>query len=336
MSAAPAPAGIVRVVDTALPLIDLHRHIEGSVRLATVLDLARRHGVALPATDVAGLLPHVQVTEPQPGVMAFIARFVWIQRVLADAAACRRVAREAVEDAAREGIDYLELRFSPLFMAEAHALDPDAVVASVVEGVDQGRAATGIGVSLIGILSRTYGVEACRRELDALLTRRDRIVALDLAGDEANFPCALFRDHFARARDAGWQVTIHAGEAAGPENVWSAIRDLGATRIGHGVRAMEDPALIEHLRTHRIGVEASLTSNVQTMTVPDYRSHPIKRMLAAGIRASLNTDDPAVSGIDLAHELGVAAPAAGLDAGEIRQARVNAVAMAFADPRHAD
>ena len=320
------------MVSPALPLIDLHRHIEGSVRLATVIDLARRHRVVLPADDVAALRSHVQITEPQPGVMAFIARFVWIQRTLADPDACRRIACEAVEDGAREGIEYLELRFSPLFMAEAHGLDPAAVVASVVEGVDQGREATGIGVSLIGILSRTYGVEAGRRELDALLTRRERIVALDLAGDEANYPCALFREHFARARDAGWRVTVHAGEAAGPENVWSAIRDLGATRIGHGVRAMEDPALVEHMRAHRIGIETSLTSNVQTMTVADYASHPIKRMLAAGLLASLNTDDPAISGIDLAYELEVAAPAAGLGAGEIGQTRANAVAMAFALP----
>ena len=117
-------------MDSAPPLVDLHRHLEGSVRLATVLDLGRRHGIALPARDAAGLRSHVQVTEPQPGVMAFIARFAWVQRVLADLDACRRIAREAVEDAKREGIEYLELRFSPCFMAETHGLDPAAVVAA--------------------------------------------------------------------------------------------------------------------------------------------------------------------------------------------------------------
>lgn len=316
-------------MESRVPLVDLHRHLEGSVRLETVLDLGRRHGVSLPAADVAGLRPHIQVTEPQPGVMAFIARFAWVQRVLADTDACRRIAREAVEDAKREGLDYVELRFSPWFMAEVHALDPAAVVAAVIEGLDEGRRATGIGVSPIGVLSRTYGVEACRRELDALLTRRERIVALDLAGDEVHFPCARFVEHFRRARDAGWRVTIHAGEAAGPENVWSAVHDLGASRIGHGVRAMEDPALVAHLAEHRIGIETNLTSNVQTMTVTDYASHPIRGMLAAGLLASLNTDDPAISGIDLAYEYRVAAPAAGLTPGEIERARANGVATAF-------
>jgi adenosine deaminase len=201
--------------------------------------------------------------------------------------------------------------------------------------VDEGRSEAGIGVGLIGILSRTYGVDACRQELDALLTRREAIVALDLAGDEANFPCRLFVEHFRRAREVGWKVTVHAGEAAGPENVWSAIRDLGAARIGHAVRAMEDPALVAYMAEHRIGVEANLTSNVQTTTVPDYASHPMRGMLAAGLLASLNTDDPAISGIDLAHEYRVAAPAAGLTPAEIRQAQANAVATAFGEVRRA-
>ena len=317
------------MIDRALPLIDLHRHVEGSVRLATVLDLARQHRVPLPAGDVEGLRPHVQVTEPQPGVMAFIARIERVATVLADLDACRRIARECVLDARAEGLDYVELRFSPLFMAHAHRLDPAAVTAAVVEGVEDGRRAAGIGVGLIGILSRTYGVEACAKELDALLTRRDAIVALDLAGDEANFPCPLFVEHFRRARDAGWAVTIHAGEAAGPENVWSAIRDLGAVRIGHGVRAIEDPALIDHLLAHGIGIEANLTSNVQTMTVPGYAGHPARTMLERGVRLGLNSDDPAISGITLRHEFEVAAPAAGLTPALARQAQANAIAMAF-------
>jgi adenosine deaminase len=315
-----------------IPFIDLHRHIEGSLRLETVLHLARRHGVALPASDVEGLRPHLQVTEPQPGVMAFIERLVLASRVFGDLDACRRVAYESVIDARAEGLDYVELRFSPVFMADAHRLDPASVTAAVVEGIDEGRRATGLAVGLIGILSRTFGVEACARELDALLTRRDAIVALDLAGDEANFPCPRFVEHFRRARDAGWHVTIHAGEAAGPENVASAVRDLGAERIGHAVRAMEDPALVDLLRERRIGIEVNLTSNVQTTTVADYAGHPARRMLEAGLLVSINTDDPAISGITLAHELEVAAPAAGLSAEQIHRARRDAVEMAFLSP----
>ena len=154
-------------------------------------------------------------------------------------------------------------------------------------------------------------------------------MALDLAGDEARFPCALFVEHFRKARDAGWRVTVHAGEAAGPPSVWTAIRDLGAERIGHAVRAAEDPALLDHMADHEIGIEANLTSNVQTSTVPDYASHPLGRWLERGLLATLNTDDPGISGIDLAHEYAVAAPAAGLTPEQIRQAQRNAIEIAF-------
>ena len=318
-------------IDPKLPLIDLHRHIDGSVRLGTILDLGQKHGVKLPGTTVDELRPHVQVMEDerQPGVMAFISKMLWMTAVLGDIDACRRIAQESVEDARREGIDYIELRFSPWFMAEPHQLNLEGVVEAVVEGVAEAAETTGVEVSLIGILSRTYGVETATKELEALLTQRDHIVALDLAGDEANFPPRLFIEHFRRARDAGWRITVHAGESAGPESVWDAVRLLGAERIGHGVRAMEDPALVDFLVERRIGVEVNLTSNVHTSTVPDLQSHPFGTMLDQGLLASINTDDPGVSAIDLPYEYESAAPAAGLSAQQIQQAQQNALETTF-------
>jgi adenosine deaminase len=316
-------------IDRHLPLIDLHRHIDGSVRLTTILDLAAKHGVKLPSATLDELRPHVHVVERQPGVMAFIAKMLWMTAVLGDADACRRVARENVEDAKAEEIDYIELRFSPYFMAEPHRLDLERVVAAVVEGVTEGAQSTGVRVQLIGILSRTYGPEIAKKELAALLTRRDKLVALDLAGDEANFPPKLFVDHFKRGRDAGWRITVHAGESAGPESVWDAVRLLGAERIGHGIRAMEDPALIDFLVENRVGIEANLTSNVHTSTVIDLAHHPLREMLERGLLASINTDDPGVSAIDLPYEFNVAAPAAGLTDAQIRRAQLNALETAF-------
>jgi adenosine deaminase len=323
------------MIDPGLPLIDLHRHLDGNVRLETILALGRRHNVALPAWDLEDLRPHVQVIGGQPdsvavpGVMAFIARFKWMTAVLVDYDACRRVAYENVEDALREGIDYIELRFSPWFMAETHGLDPTGVVEAVADGVEAGARDFQVKVKLIGIISRTYGTQAGWGELEALLQHRDRLVALDLAGDEANWPGELFVEHFRRARDAGWQITVHAGESDGPESVWQAIRGLGATRIGHAVTAIEDPVLIEYLAEYRIGVESSLTSNVQTSTVPDYGSHPIRRFVERGLLVTLNTDDPGISAIDLCHEYEVAAPAAGLTAEQIGQVQRNALEAAF-------
>jgi len=314
------------------PLIDLHRHLDGSVRLETILDLGRQHGIPLPGETLEELRPHVVITTPQPGLIEFLAKFRWMTGVLADYDACRRVARENVEDAKKEGLRYLELRFSPLFMADAHNLDPSKVTAAVVEGVREGEAATGVKANLIGILTRTYGPVRARRELRALLDHKKEIVALDLAGDEGNWPAELFTEHFQEGRDAGWNVTVHAGEAAGAQSIVTAVEKLGATRIGHAVRAAEDPAVMDLLRERRIGIEANLTSNVQTSTVPDYASHPLKKFLEAGLLATINTDDPGISGIDLAYELDVAAPAAGLGESEVTCALLNAWEIAFLSP----
>lgn len=317
------------MIDPALPLCELHRHLDGNVRLATILDLAREHQIDLPATDEAGLKPFVHVDEAEPGLMAFIARFKYLTEILVNPAACRRIAYENVLDAAAEGIDYIELRFSPWFMASRHSLAPEAVIEACVDGVQAGRDDTGVRVGLIGILSRTYGVETCHRELDALLAFRDELVAIDLAGDEAAYPAGLFTGHFARVRDAGLHVTVHAGEADGPSSVWAAIRELGAERIGHGFRSVEDPALVDHLAATGIGLECCPTSNLHISAVAAYPEHPIGELAARGVRFCLNTDDPGISAIDLRHEYEVAAPAIGLSPEQIAASQAAALEMAF-------
>jgi adenosine deaminase len=316
-------------MDPRLPFIDLHRHLDGNVRLQTILDLGRQHNIRLPGDTLETLRPHVQVTEVMPDLVTWLAKLNWMIAVLGDYDACRRIARENVEDAHAEGLDYVELRFSPYFMAGPNRLDPVRVVEAVVAGIEEGRAKTGLRVNLIGILSRTFGPEACRIELEALLTQRAHLVALDLAGDEKNWPAELFTEHFRRGRDAGWAITVHAGEAGGAPSVWAAVEKLGATRIGHGIRAIDDPRLLDHLHERRIGLEVNLTSNVQTNTVPGFAEHPMKRFLGHGLLATINTDDPVISGIDLRHEFTVAAPAAGLTPDEIALAQRHAVEIAF-------
>ena len=286
------------MIDPALPRIDLHRHLDGNVRLETILDLGRRHNVALPGDSIETLRPHVEVPGRQVGLMPFLARLLEIS-------GWRSVALAAVVEA-------------------------------VIAGVEDGRATTGTRVNLIGILSRTYGPEACAIELDALLTHKESIVALDLAGDEERFPAELFKRHFARARDAGWSVTVHAGEAASCASIWSAVHVLGADRIGHGTRAIDDATLMDYLAEQRIGVEANLTSNVQTGAAASYAAHPLKTFLDRGILASINTDNPIVSGIDWPHEIAVAAPAAGLDEADVERALRNALATAFLTPGERD
>ncbi|MEX3019597.1 adenosine deaminase [Kluyvera sp. STS39-E] len=317
------------MIDTNLPLTDVHRHLDGNIRAQTILDLGRQFNLALPATTLDTLIPHVQVTSNEPDLVSFLSKLDWGVKVLASLDACRRVAYENIEDAARNGLHYVELRFSPRYMAMTHQLPVEGVVEAVIAGVNEGCKDFNVEARLIGIMSRTFGEAACEQELNALLAHRNGITALDLAGDELGFPGHLFNNHFSRARDAGWRITVHAGEAAGPESIWQAIRDLGAERIGHGVKAVQDPALMDYLAEKRIGIESCLTSNIQTSTVPSLAAHPLKIFLEHGVLASLNTDDPAVQGIDIQHEYRVAAPAAGLSPEQIRQAQMNGLEMAF-------
>lgn len=324
------------MIDPNFPLVELHRHLDGNVRLETILEIGLKNNFDLPAKTVEGLRPFVQVTEPKPSILSFFEKFKWLTMTMVDYDACSRIAYENVEDAKNEGIDHIELRFSPWFMAEANQLDSAGVTEAVVDGIQRGRKDHRISVNLIGIISRTYGPEICKKELAALLSQKDNIVALDLAGDETNFPADLFIEHFKISRDAGWHSCPHAGEAAGPESIWQAINLLGAERIGHAISAVEDPALMEYLAVHQIGIESNITSNVQTTTVPDYASHPIKTFLRSGIKASLSTDDPGISAIDIMHEYNIAAVKAGLTPDEILLSQKNALDCAFLSPSEKD
>ena len=317
------------MLDTRLPLTDLHRHLDGNIRAQTILELGREFNISLPASTLETLRPHVQVVETAPDLVSFLQKLDWGVKVLGSLEACRRVAWENIEDAARNGLHYVELRFSPGYMAMSHNLPVAGVVEAVIEGVTQGCRHFGVEARLIGIMSRTFGEAACEAELNALLAHRDAITALDLAGDELGFPGGLFLKHFNRARDAGWHITVHAGEAAGPESIWQAIRELGAERIGHGVKAVEDPVLMDFLAEKRVGIESCLTSNIQTSTITSLDKHPLVTFLDHGILATINTDDPAVQGIDILHEYQIAAPQAGLSPQHIRTAQQNGLEIAF-------
>ena len=312
-----------------LPLTDIHRHLDGNIRIETILQLGQKFNLTLPATNIEALRPFVQVVETQPDLMAFLSKLDWGVAVLGDLDACYQVAYENVEDAKNALIDYTELRFSPYYMAMKHNLPIQGVVEAVVAGVAAGSRDFNVKSNLIGIMSRTFGTEACQQELDALLSQKDKLVAVDLAGDELGQPGSLFVNHFKQVRDAGLRVTVHAGEAAGAESIWQAIQTLGAERIGHGVKAIEDLKLMDYLAANKIGIESCITSNIQTSTIADISHHPIKTFLNHGVMASLNTDDPAVEGIELPYEYEVAAPKAGLSLEQIKQAQINGLDIAF-------
>ncbi|MCL1067279.1 adenosine deaminase [Shewanella olleyana] len=317
------------MINTSIPLVDLHRHLDGNVRVNTIWELGHQHGIKLPADTLEALAPFVQIQGKENSLVAFLKKLDWMVAVLADLDAVKRVAYENVADAAISGLDYAELRFSPYYMAMNHNLPIEGVVEAVIDGVKAGMKEHAVKINLIGIMSRSFGQEKCRLELEGLLAHRNDLVGMDLAGDELGFPGDLFNDHFKRVRDAGLQITAHAGEAAGAESMWQAIQELGATRIGHGVNAIHDPKMLDYLVKHSIGIESCPTSNLHTSTVADYASHPFNQFLDAGVLIGLNTDDPGVSNIDIQHEYRIAKSELKLSDDQISQVQRNGVEMAF-------
>ena len=317
------------MINPQLPLLDLHRHLDGNIRPKTIWQLAQQHNIDLPVSNFEQFVPYVQIQNSEADLLAFLKKLDWGVSVLKSLDDCKRVAYENVEDAFNAGLQYAELRFSPYYMSMNHNLPVADVVAAIADGIALGMKDFNIKINLIGILSRTFGVEHCQAELNALLTHKEKLIAIDLAGDEYNYPGELFVDHFKQVDNAHLHSTIHAGEAAGPESIWQAINDLNATRIGHGVVSYKDQRLMDYMHKHDIAIESCLTSNYQTGTVSDLSNHPLKIFLANGIKVCLNTDDPAVQGIEIKNEYNVAVNTLDLNFEQITQLQQNAVDVSF-------
>ncbi|SDI33229.1 adenosine deaminase [Ferrimonas sediminum] len=317
------------MTDNSLILTDLHRHLDGSMRPHTVLELAQKFNVPLPAYEMETLRPYLQVIGRCPSVEALLAKLDYQVAVLGDLDAVHRLAYENALDLADNGVDYGELRFSPAYMAGPHGLPMQGVVEAVIDGVQAGARERNIMINLIGILCRGDGPQACQRELEAILAHKEQFVACDLAGDEEGFPGDLFVDHFKRVRDAYLNVTIHAGEPGPPSSIWQAIRELGATRLGHATTAPQDPVLLDYIRDHGIGIESCPTSNIHANSVADYDVHPIRTFVEHGICVCLNTDDPGVSANSIPFEYRMAKERIGLSDAQLRQIQINGARLAF-------
>ena len=319
------------MINPDYPLTDLHRHLDGNIRLSTIWELAEEYSIILPADNLETLKTKVQIQQRTTDLLAFLEKMELGVSVLVSEQACFRVAYENIEDAKLAGLSYVELRFSPVFMAKTYGLVLEQVIEAVVAGCKAGSKKYGVPVNLIGILSRSYGEASCHQELQALLRAKDDIVALDLAGDEKGFPAIRFKEHFKLARDAGWNITVHAGEADGPQSIWQAIDELGATRIGHGVAAREDSGLMDFMANNGISIECCLTSNFQTGACTDIARHPITTFIEKGIVVTLNTDDPGVSGIEIGDEYKLAREVVGLTTEQLTQIQLNGVDVAFVE-----
>lgn len=288
----------------SLPKVDLHRHLEGAISPVLYLDIARRHNLPRPADSVEALRPHMEVSPDCKSLIDFLSKFELTCNMFKSTAIITEVTEGVIQEACADNVKYLELRFAPLFMGKSHGIAPGAVVEAVLAGVKKSEGCTGVQVKLLLIMERDLEPEACQCILDlAKKYKDDGIVGIDLAGDEQNHPPQKFADIFQQAKQHNINITVHAGEAAGANNVKTSVNALGATRIGHGVRAIEDPQVTQLLVEKNITLELCPTSNVQTGAVKDMAAHPLREFLEQGVKVTINTDDPALSGIDHSHEL---------------------------------
>jgi adenosine deaminase len=287
----------------SLPKVELHRHLEGSLRLTTMLDIARQHGVTVPVSmfNLSGL---VQVQDKDPLTFTnFLDKFKTLRLFYKSPDVIDRVTREAVEDAANDNIRYLELRFTPVALSRAEGFPLHDVTEWVVKSARDAALKYKVKVGLIASVNRHESPELA--EQVAWLAAdymKDGLIGIDLAGNEAEFKSDLFHGIFKEAKQGGLHITIHAGEWGPAENVRDAILNLGAERIGHGVRVMEDESVVALAKERGTVFEVCVTSNYQSGVVRSLPLHPLPSMIAAGLNVTINTDDPSVSRITLSHE----------------------------------
>lgn len=287
-----------------MPKIDLHFHGEGALYISQYLQLAEKYDIPLPSKDPKILKKYVQASKQCRTLLSFIKIFDFIGRFFINKEAVTDFLYEAIKNAALDNICYLEMRFAPHYIASYHNLLPSNVMEAAILARERGmRDFPGTIINLIVIAVRNFGVEKAEETIDlALQYKKDGIVGVDLAADEANFPPQLFCKVFKRAREEGLHVTIHAGEALGADSVKCSIERCFAERIGHGVRIVEDAAVKQIVVSKKIPLELCLTSNVWLGAVLRGRQHPVKEFYDRHIIVTLNTDDPGIFGIDLTEE----------------------------------
>jgi adenosine deaminase len=314
-----------------LPKVDLHRHLEGSLRLSTLAEIAREHGVDLPSYDIEELRPYVQVTTDEaPDFHAFLEKFSFLARFYSKLDCIDRISYEAVADAAQDNVKYLELRFNPVTLAFTQGFCFEDVMERVISAVKRAEQDFDIAVKLLTTIRRDYDQDTANRIVEMAIHYADQsIVGLDLAGDEVNYSARPFAALFGKAKEAGLGITVHAGEATGAESVRTAIEILKADRIGHGVGASEDLAVMDLVREREITLEMCPTSNIQTAAVKAITKHPLRAFHQIGLPVTINTDDPSVSNTTLTDEYIVAVRGIGVTVSEIKQMILTGVRAAF-------
>lgn len=317
----------------AAPKAELHVHLEGSIQPATLLTLARRNSATLPANTVEGLRQWFTFRDFEH----FIDIYLTITRCLQTAADYEDITYELGAEMARQNVRYAEVTFTPS-THDFLGVPFDVYFAGLTRGRERARTDFGVTINWVFDIVRNVGDPARRAHYAdytasvAIEGMGDGVVALGLGGLEAGYPPEPFAPSFDRARTAGLRSNPHAGETAGPESIWGSLRALGAERIGHGVRAIEDAALVAYLAEQRIPLEVNPTSNLRLGIYPSLAEHPLRRLHDAGVVVTVNSDDPPLFNTTLNDEVALLASAFGFDVAAIDAILLNGVRCSFLPP----
>lgn len=329
------PPVITRTLLERLPKAELHCHLDGSLRPATMLELARDVHVPMPRDDAEALADYMLVRDAR-NLEDYLARFDTTLAVMQTGESLERIAYELAEDAAREGVRYLEVRYAPILNTRGGLSLAQAVEAPLL-GLARAEREYGIVarvlVCALRHLSPATSLDLARLAVDF---KGNGVVGFDLAGGEAGHPAADHADAFRHALAHGLACTCHAGEGDGAHSIRQAMHACGATRIGHATRLYEDPALADEVRASGITLEICLTSNVQTRAASSYDAHPLRRYYDQGLHVVLNTDNRLMSGVTLVDEYQHAARALDFTFDELARIALNGFEGAFLSPAERD
>lgn len=291
-----------------LPKVELHRHLELSLRPSTIRELAPQFGIEIP--DDQTFAERFLITEPMKDLGSVLNKFLDTQLLLASEEILERITYEVCADAYKEGIRILELRYAPTFVRYRHDhLTFEKIHRAIVRGMEKAEKEFPMAVGLICIIQRILPVKEAEQVTDFAIENKNSFIALDLADNEEGFDSKPFSSFFMRAKKAGLGITVHAGEVntpKAPTYVKDAVEFLGATRIGHGVQVHRDPAMIEYVKSHNLVLELCPTSNFLTQAVPGrIQDHPFRTLFAAGVKTTINTDDPGIFATDMNKEYAI-------------------------------
>ena len=322
MNVNPAVLAIIQ----RMPKVELHLHLEGAFTLESLLSLIHKYHGNQTIQNIADLRRHFTFTD----FAHFIELWRWKNQFYRQAADFEELTFSTIASLAQQNIVYAEMFFSPWDFAD-NGLTCADITPAVIAGKRRAERQFGIKIALIADLVRNHGAATAGQRLDEITPFREEVTGIGLGGSEPEFPPELFEPAFATARERGFHVVAHAGEAAGADSIWKALNRLKAERIGHGVRAQEDPLLVEYLKLQQVPLEVCVTSNLRTRVFSDLAVHPIRRYFDQRLLVTINSDDPTMFSANLTDEFILLHRELHFSLAEMRQLTENAIRASFAD-----